>query len=301
MVIVSVHSKSNNPSKKFGLTRQASEIVNGLRLHSRVVLSVFANPYGLSGFEGIENIEGLVMAYEDNEIAQNLSAQLIFGGISAKGKLPVTVSPYFQMGTGIATESPIRLKYTIPEEVGLDAKDLAKIDSIAFNAIKERATPGCQVVVAKEGKVIYQKSFGYHTYENKIPVKNTDLYDLASITKIASTLITLMKLQDEQKFGIDSTLGYYLTHLDTTNPSAPLGTGKDSIIIRELLAHQAQLRSWIPFWMKTVSGIKFDKRIKQFVTENHRLLENIYQKKPSDEFPVRVAENCIYTRATRIQ
>ncbi|MBN4051457.1 serine hydrolase, partial [bacterium AH-315-M05] len=283
LVIVSVHSNSNNPSKNFGITKQASEIVNGLRLHSRVVLAVFANPYGLSGFDGIENVEGLVIAYEDNEIAQSLSAQLIFGGISARGKLPVTVPPYFKVGSGIGTENPIRLKYTIPEEVGMDSKYLDKMDSIALNAIEEGATPGCQILVAKEGKVIYQKSFGYHTYENKIPVKNTDLYDLASITKIAATLVTIMKLQDEKKLDIDSTLGYYLPHLNTTN--------KDSIIIRELLAHHAQLRSWIPFWMKTVSGIKYDNRKKQFVTENPGLLENIYQEKPSDKFPVRVAEN----------
>ncbi|MFH1319558.1 MAG: glycoside hydrolase family 3 N-terminal domain-containing protein [Bacteroidota bacterium] len=287
LVIVGIHDMNNAPSKNFGVTEQSAEIVNGLRLQSRVVLTFFGSPYGLSSFDGIENVEAVIMAYEDGVLFQELSAQLIFGGIQAMGKLPVSVNPYFDAGTGITSSQTIkRFKYTIPEETGIDSKELEKIDSIVLNAIKEGAAPGCQVLVAKQGKVIYHKSFGYHTYDEKMPVKNTDIYDLASITKIAATVASLMKLRDEEKFDIDKNLGDYLPYLENTN--------KDSINIRELLAHHARLRSWIPFWMKTAPGESYRKKYEIFSglsVQKERKTGSIYSTESSDEFPTRVAKN----------
>ena len=115
--------------------------------------------------------------------------QLIFGGIGAKGKLPITASTLFPAGLGIETQ-PIRLKYTIPEEVGIAAHKLVGIDAIIRNAIFAGSTPGCQILLAKEGKVFFNKSYGHHSYDRAQAVKKKDLYDLASLTKITATTLS---------------------------------------------------------------------------------------------------------------
>ena len=88
--------------------------------------------------------------------------------------MPITPSPYYEAGEGIQTKA-VRFKYTIPEELGIDSKALSNIDSIVLKGIKDKVYPGCQVLVAKNQKVIYQKSFGYHTYDNEIKVKNDEI------------------------------------------------------------------------------------------------------------------------------
>ena len=141
---------------------------------------------------------------------------------------------------------------------------LIQIDSIALNCIKEGATPGCQILVAKDGKVIYSKSFGYHTYKKGDFVKNSDLYDLASLTKIAATTLSVMKLSDEKKLDVDHKMVWYLPYLR--------GTNKEDIVIREMMTHQARLQPWIPFYMNTVEDGKLDKKL--YATElskNHTI------------------------------
>ena len=268
LVIVHVNNTNNKPNKDFGLTPKVIAILKALIKQSKVIVNVAANPYILEKMDSLQFADGVIMSYEDNDYSQSYSAQLIFGGIGASGKLPITPSPYFTVGSGIDTKA-IRLKYTIPEETGADSKILSKIDSIALNGVKDKVYPGCQILIAKNGKVIYQKSFGYHTYENRIKVKNDDLYDLASITKVAATTASIMKLMDEKKINLDERLVTYLPQLK--------GTNKENIILREMLTHQAGLRDWIPFWMKTV--------------EKEEYKAGIYNKIRNDEYPKRVAEN----------
>ncbi|MCC6690808.1 MAG: serine hydrolase, partial [Bacteroidia bacterium] len=162
-----------------------------------------------------------------------------------------------------------RFKYTLPEDVGIESSALLPIDTIALYGIKEKAYPGCQVLVAKEGKVIYYKSFGFHTYENKTEVKNDDIYDIASVTKIAATTAAIMKLVDEKALKLDDRLCYYLPRLE--------GTNKENIIIREMMTHQSGLRDWIPFWLHTVKKGHYK--------------PGIYSKTKTDLFSVRVSEN----------
>ena len=268
LVIVHVNNTNNKPNKDFGLTPKVIAILKALIKQSKVIVNVAANPYILEKMDSLQFADGVIMSYEDNDYSQSYSAQLIFGGIGASGKLPITPSPYFTVGSGIDTKA-IRLKYTIPEETGADSKILSKIDSMALNGVKDQVYPGCQILIAKNGKVIYQKSFGYHTYENRIKVKNDDLYDLASITKVAATTASIMKLMDEKKINLDERLVTYLPQLK--------GTNKENIILREMLTHQAGLRDWIPFWMKTV--------------EKEEYKAGIYNKIRNDEYPKRVAEN----------
>ena len=163
---------------------------------------------------------------------QDISAQVIFGGIPATGKLPVTAGNFFPYRTSFTTEA-IRLKYTIPEELGIERKYLLPIDSIITDAIEKKVFPGCQVWAALDGKVFYMKSFGYHTYDKDEPVSNFDLYDLASLTKVAASTLSVMRMTDENKIDVDRKLQDYLPYLKNTN--------KGPIILRDLMAHQARL------------------------------------------------------------
>ena len=129
-----------------------------------------------------------------------MTSQAIFGGFGTKGKLPVSTKHY-ALNYGIETNK-IRLEYSIPEEFGVNESDLYKIDSLAKNAISEESTPGCQILIAKESKIIFNKSYGYHTYSNKKKVDNSDIYDLASVTKISATIPLLMKMVDDGKLNI---------------------------------------------------------------------------------------------------
>jgi beta-glucosidase-like glycosyl hydrolase/CubicO group peptidase (beta-lactamase class C family) len=269
LVIVHLNNTNNKPDKNFGLTPAVKDLLAKLVKQNRVVINVSANPYILAKLDSLQYAKAIVMSYEDSDYSQSYAAQLIFGGIAASGKLPVTASSLFPVGTGFQTKA-IRFKYTIPEDVGADSRKLDKIDSIALKGIKDHVYPGCQILVAKNGKVIYQKSFGYHTYENKIKVKNDDLYDIASITKIAASTISLMKLLDEKRVFLDEPLCYHLPMLE--------GSNKQNIILREMLTHQAGLRDWIPFWTKTVN-------------KDGTYKEGIYNKTPNDFFYKRVAND----------
>jgi beta-glucosidase-like glycosyl hydrolase/CubicO group peptidase (beta-lactamase class C family) len=269
LVIVHVSNTNNKPDKDFGLTPRVKAMLSSLLKQKKLIVNVSANPYILAKMDSLQLADAVIMSYEDNDYTRDYAAQLIFGGIGAQGKLPVTASEYFKIGTGMPT-FPVRFKYTIPEEVGANVTILNKIDSIAMKGVKDKVYPGCQILVAKNGKVFYQKSFGYHTYENKVKVKNTDLYDLASITKIAASTLSLMKLKDEGKVNPDERLCFYLPELE--------GTNKQNIIIREMMSHQAGLRDWIPFWTKTVQ-------------KTGEYKEGIYNKTTNDFYTRRVAEN----------
>ncbi len=268
-VIVHINNTNNKPDKDFGLTPQVLAMLKAIIKEHKVIVNVAANPYILAKLDSIQLAEAVIMSYENSDYSESYSAQLIFGGVGSTGKLPITASQYFKVGTGIDTK-PVRLKYTIPEELGFDSKKLAKIDSIAMSGIKEKVFPGCQVLVAKDGKIIYQKSFGHHAYDTKIKVKNTDLYDIASITKIAASTASLMKLVDEGKVNLDNPLCYYMPELE--------GSNKQNIVIREMMTHQAGLKDWIPFWIRTVN-------------KDGTYKDGIYNKTPNDLFYKRVAND----------
>ena len=277
LVIVHIDNTNNKPDKDFGLSQQVMKMLKAIMRQSKVIVNVAANPYILAKMDSIQFADAVVMSYEDNDLSESYSAQLIFGGVAASGKLSVTASPYFKVGTGIKTKA-VRFKYTIPEEIGIDSKALSRIDTIALKGIRDRVYPGCQIFVSKDGNVIYQKSFGYHTYDKKIKVKNDDIYDLASVTKIAASTPSIMKLTDEKKVNIDEKLVTYLPNLK--------GTNKENIVIREMMAHQAGLKEWIPFWTKTMDKGEFKSDVYSTVQNNiftKRVAENLYINKNYEE------------------
>lgn len=270
LVIVSIHNTNENPSKNFGFTQEAMSLAASINNRKKVILDVFGNPFSLGKFKGIDSMDVIIISYEDMDLIQDYSAQLIFGGIPAKGKLPVSATESFAVGSGIMYDNSIRLKYTIPEEVGINSADLVKIDTIVYNSIKEQAFPGCQVFFAKDGKVFYNKTYGYHTYENKIPVRTNDIYDIASITKIAASTLSAMKLYDEKQLDLEASLKDYIPEWLDTTPCR-------EVVLRDMLAHQAGFIPFVPFYEKTMS--KGQPR------------PGIYNPEQTTEFPFRVAEN----------
>lgn len=141
---------------------------------------------------------------------------------------------------GGAAESTT-LKISQPEAVGIDGKKLTeRIDAIAEEAIREKATPGAVVLVVKDNQIIFEKAYGYHTYTNQIPTKVEDVFDLASVSKIAATTLAVMELTEEGKINLNETMGHYLKEARKTN--------KADIPLRDVMLHQAGFIPFIPFY-----------------------------------------------------
>jgi beta-N-acetylhexosaminidase len=276
LVIVSVHGMNMTPKNNFNLKETSLQFIREMASKPNTIISVFGNSYSLAKIADIEKANSVIVTYQDNQYTQEYAAQLVFGGIGTSGRLPVQVSPHFFLGRGLDIDYNFRFKYTIPEEVGIDSKYLqTKIDSLATVAIKEKATPGCQILIAKEGKVIFNKSYGFHTYDSLKAVENNDIYDIASITKIAASMPALMKLNDEKKFTPDQTIGHYLPNFKKSN--------KSGLVFRDALAHRGRLQAWIPFW-------------KSSVKKNGKFKWNTFAYKQSKRFPSQVTDSLFVHR-----
>jgi beta-glucosidase-like glycosyl hydrolase/CubicO group peptidase (beta-lactamase class C family) len=247
-VIIGYH-KSDVAFKNSDLKSDELFKINYLAKNNNVILDIFAKPYSLLPITNFDDIEGLVVSYQNSDIAQIVSAELIFGTIEAKGKLPVSINTNFKVNDGLATEKLNRLGFTTPENVGMNSAVLSKIDILAKKAISAKMTPGIQVLVARNGKVIYQKSFGYHTYDTALKVLDSDIYDVASLTKILATLPNVMLQYDQEKINLESTLG----------SMSPIfkNSDKQDIHFKELLSHYAGLVAGIPFYKATMDKSKF--------------------------------------------
>ena len=275
-VIVGVHLSNKSPWVSSKIDNEFKNFLNILRLKQEVIIDLFGNAYALNNFIAASNAKGLIVSYQNSAMAQDLSAQLIFGAIQAKGKLPISLSPDFEKGMGSITQPLNRLEYTFPEDIGLDKADLAPIDSIVLEGLRAEAYPGVEVMVARKGKVIYNKSFGTTTYDSAsaIQVDENIIYDLASVTKIASTVLAVMELDGKGKLSLDDKLSQHLKYVRKTDYA--------DITLREMLAHQAGLATWIPFYKKTL---------------HHGMLNfEIYSKNQSKEHPYQVAENLYISR-----
>lgn len=200
-----------------------------------VIIALFGNSNSLVKLGGIT--APILWCSRVSPVTAFCSAQAIFGGIAVTEKLKSNLSPVFKKNMGFTT-SKTRLQYTVPEDAGINTSDLSGIDDIAAEALREQATPGCVVLVARDGKVIFNKAYGYHTYDKTMPDKLTDIFDLASMTKISATTMETMLLYDQAKLNLDATVGDYLAAARKTN--------KNDIHIREILEHQAGLIPDIP-------------------------------------------------------
>ena len=245
VVLVSVHDDSKYPRNKLKLSASVKELLSELTQRENTVLTVFKNPYVLDKLPNPQEADALIMAYQDNRHTEELAAQLIFGGIGASGTLPVSIGHTYKAGDGLTIQGDLRFGYTLPEDVGLDSRILySRIDSLVNEAIEAKAIPGCQVLVAKDRKVVMHQAYGLQQYSDTVSVKLDDLYDLASITKISSALPALMKLHGAGKFDLSASLDDYLPYFRNSN--------KDEATFREILAHQAKFKPWIAYWQSTL-------------------------------------------------
>ncbi len=269
-VVIGIHNINRAPANNFGISKQAIALSNQLQQKTNCITFLFGNAYAVKNWCNANNF---VVCYEDNDIIQNTAADMLQGKFAYKGTLPVTVCDNYKYGFGL-TAAIDPMPVINPNQAGFNVAKLNSIDSIVDDAIKKKAMPGCVILVAKDGKIAYEKAFGHYTYENNEPVTVSSVYDLASVTKICATTIALMKLYDEGKIDLKKKLSDYL-------PSVK-GTNKENLIIEKLLLHEAGLAAFIPFYKETldVSG---------------KPLKDLYSTIAKDSFFIRVANN-LYLR-----
>ncbi len=275
-VVVSIHNTTTKPQTNFGITASMNKLIEKLSSKTKVIVVLFGNSYCLSKLELPDSVKGLVIAYEDTYLPQYITAQALFGAVSMRGRLPVTVSEKFVRGSGVSLISSNDIvKYTFPAELDIDDSCLIKVDSIVNDAIHRKAMPGCQIYASVDGKVIYNKSFGYTTYDNTIPVNNEMLYDIASVTKISSTALAAMWLYDHHLLDLHQTVGYYLSEFEYSD--------KSNITIEQLMTHTAGLQAWTPFY-------------KAAIGRDGKLMKSYFSKTEKNGFFIKVNDS-LYTNA----
>ncbi len=296
ILIVGIHNLTGYPGKNFGLDASELAMISELSKTKKSIMVLFGNPYAMKNF--CEN-EGMLVAYDEAEETQIAAAKIITSQIKAKGTLPVMVCPSYKAGDGIISlttnlgevadntrflkenkdisndrvtviSKKLAHDYALeccvsPNALGINNKELDKLDEMIESAIRSGAFPGCRILVAKEGKVFYDKPFGYLDTTKKNNVDVNTIYDIASITKVAATTLALMKLYEEGKLNLDASLGSYLPIVQ--------GTDKEHLLIRDILTHQAGLKAWIPFYKETLDSAGYPK-------------PDIYSKTPTQKFNV---------------
>ena len=257
-VIVGFHKSNKSPFDPYKFSKTEIETLELLSKNKNVILNVFAKAYALMDVD-MTNVSSVLVSYQNNVTAQNKSAQIIFGALPAVGKLPVSINKKYPLHTSIKTETINRLSYGLPNSKNFDLDKLNSIDLVIEDAIEKRMTPGAQLLIAKNGKVVLNKSYGYKTYEKNNLINWDHIYDLASLTKILSSVPLLMNEYESNGINEKSTLSDILPDLDLKD--------KGSLLLKEMLAHQSGLYPWIPFYKETLDSI------------NYNPLTSIYSKK----------------------
>ena len=260
-VVIGVHNFSNRPANNYGITNSSISLWRRLNKSNSVTL-LFGNVLAAANFC---NANALIACHQDDNITRQVAADFLKGKINATGKLPVRVCNY-PAGFGIeiaAVEKPGPLERR--------AIMTQSIDSIINDAIAQRAFPGCVVFAVKDGEIIYDKAYGTYSFDEAKPVTLESIYDLASVTKISATTISVMKLYEEGKLSLNKKLGDYLPWVN--------GTDKADLEIDDILLHQAGLVPFIPFYRETID------------TATGIPNPQIYSDKAKPGFTIRVAEN----------
>ena len=245
-VVIGFHKSDKSPFDSYKFSSNEKETLKMVSKSSNVILNVFAKPYALMDVD-MKDVSSVMVSYQNNITAQQKSAQIIFGAIASQGILPVSINEDYPLHTSLKTKVLKRLSYGIPLNQGVDINKLEEIDSIVKFAIDMKMTPGAQVLVAKNGQVIYNKSFGKKTYDSSENLKWNDLYDLASLTKILSTLPLLMNEYELNKINNKTTLSDLF-------PKTLL-KDKGNLTILDMLTHNSGLFPWIPFYKQTIDSV----------------------------------------------
>ncbi|MFZ9027567.1 MAG: serine hydrolase [Crocinitomicaceae bacterium] len=265
LIITSVHTNAESAKKSHlkGL-KKWSELMAG----KASILSVNG---GLRDVKDLQDLsfDAILVAVENHRYALDRMGELLMGCVSNNSSLSVTLSDKLKRGTGANIPSAGRLSVSHPSVFGISERKLSEIDSIVAKGMREQAFPGCQVMAVHKGKVVYRKNFGFQTYDSIIPIKDNTIYDVASVTKIVSSTAAMMRLQSQGLFKLDNSLGDYLSLVDST--------AYEGMVIREMMAHQAGLYPWIPFYTKTMKAGIHD--------------SSLYAKDSSDRFSSQVSSS----------
>ncbi|ADY30424.1 glycoside hydrolase family 3 N-terminal domain-containing protein [Cellulophaga lytica] len=277
LIIIGHHKSNGSPWKSYQFSTKDAEIVkavSALRTSNSILVN-FAKPYTLLN-KDLSTIDAVVLGYQNSAIAQQKTAQMLFGAIGAKGSLPVSISNTYPVGTGVKFESLKRLGYDYPERVGLSTYGLQRIDTLVSAGIDSLMFPGAQVLVARKGKVVYHKSFGKPTYESNEKITNNYIYDLASVTKILGTLPMIMKMEEENKIALNNTFKDLIPEYADTEL-------KDVTVLKAL-SHYGRLPAWIAFYVSTLD-------------DHRKPSREFYSSKKSDDYPYKVFDHLYLTKA----
>jgi beta-N-acetylhexosaminidase len=304
LLIVGVHSNNPSPVQQYGINKNTMELIDSLSVRHDVILDLFANPYLLNRFTRPGRLKSVLVSYENSALVQELSAQAIFGATDIHGGLPVTLEQWPELLAGIHVNELGRLKFTIPLEAGMSADTLAGIDAIIQAAIDNQAFPGCQLLVARKGKVILNRTYGTQVYGGMRPVHETDLYDLASVTKVAATTQAIMRLSDEGCIDINQKLSTYLPYLEKSN--------KKDLLIKDILLHQSGLLPFIQVYFSTMEPVFRNQPListtltdinplkigtGQYLNRYTRFKDDIIADRYSPNFPYKVANSMYISKS----
>lgn len=250
-----------------GINRsQVVNWVNEINISKKVIVVSFGNPFDL---REMALPEGSLICYSDLSPVPSVAAQIIFGGRKAEGALPLTINNWMPRGLVNVNSTINRFSYGTPAQVGMSESTLGKIEDIVTQAIDSGATPGCNILIARNGQVVYHKNFGWKTYDKIDSTTENTIYDLASITKVAATLQTVMFMYDRNLIDINKKVSVYLPELKNSN--------KKDFTIKDILTHQAGLWPYLPFWQQTM--------------KDSTLLPVYYSREASESFPFPVSKD----------
>ena len=268
-LIISFLKSNKSPWVNSEFSKKDLEIIETLSSKRKVILVTFTKPYNLSKIN-LEKISAVLLAYQNNMDAKYSATQSIVGKNKITGRLPVSISTKYKYGSGITLKMDSLFPFVNPFDVGINKIKLKQIDNLAHVAIDSMLTPGMQILAARYGKIFYHKAFGYHTYDKKRKVKLSDVYDIASLTKILSTLPILIQEIDKGEFLFDNTLGSLSSKFKNTN--------KENLTFLEIMSYQSGIIPWVPFYQETLK--KRDKRPSR----------KYYRTKESKKFSIKISD-----------
>jgi len=268
-LIISFLKSNKSPWVNSEFSKSDIKIIETLSSKRKVILVTFTKPYNLSKIN-LEKISAVLLAYQNNMDAKYSATQSIVGKNKITGKLPVSISSKYKYGSGITLKTDSLFPVVNPFDVGIDKIKLKEIDYLANVAIDSMITPGMQILALRYGKIFYHKAFGYHTYDKKRKVKLSDVYDVASLTKILSTLPILMQEFDKGNLSFNSTLGSLSSKFKNTN--------KENLTFLEVMSYQSGIIPWVPFYKKTIKR------------RDQRPSRKYYRSKESKKFSIKVSD-----------
>ncbi len=278
LVILGYHKSNASPWKDHDFSQKELYWLNEIAEmpSSNTIFAAFTRPYALQQVLSYAPIDAVILGYQNSALAQRKMAEALFGAIPVNGRLPVTAHPLFPAGSGIDLEPMGRLGYSIPERVGMVSEFLSDVDTLVQNGLDSLMYPGAQVLIARRGKVVYNKTFGSPTGKEGEVLTSDHIYDLASLTKILGTLPILMKMEEEGLIGLSSTFQELI-------PEYADSELKDVTVLKAL-SHYGRLPSWIAFYLDTLNKKGQPSSI-------------FYRNQPSDGYSIKVSDRLYLTDA----